>query len=96
MRSSIIDNPSFITVWTGGNFVVIMIYDDRIVLTKFGRGLAEIPTAHPSATAHFIASYIRSHLDEYDTLTTQEWRTIAETMPSPRLAMPKPVQATLF
>ena len=75
----------YLTVWTGGNFVVIMMYDDRIVMTKFGRGLAEITTPHPVATATFLASYIRSHLDEFEELTTQQWRNIAEAAPSPRL-----------
>lgn len=87
---------SYLAVWTGGNFVIIMMYDDRIVLTKFGRGLAEIATPHPVETATFLASYIRSHLDEFEELTTQQWRNIAEAMPSPRPTTPKPVQATLF
>jgi hypothetical protein len=73
-----------------------MIYDDRIALVKFGRNLVEIATPYPVATATFLASYIRSHLDEFEELTTQQWRDIAEATPSPRLATPKPVQATLF
>ena len=86
----------YLTVWTGGNFVVIMMHDDRIVMTKFGRRLAEIVTPHPVATATFLASYIRSHLDEFEELTTHQWRNIAEATPSPRPATPKPVQSTLF